>query len=352
MAGAPSQVDLFDNKPLLQKHDGQEIPPGFIPEGERFAFVKGTPRLLGSPFNVHAARASRRGNLRAPPPPGRPRGRNRRDPIDEDDAVQSCAGADFHEHWPPDHRSPEPGILAVVWAWQRQQGPACVRRVDLGSEQPGRRQELLGQRVSADRAPGRRVPRRRANRCCSRRIRPASTPARDASRWISSTASTNRTRSARRPRDRHADRRLRDGVPDADERPRADRYLVGTGEDPRDVRHGARAGLVREQLPARPAADRARRPLRAALPPRLGHHGASDRHGHRRARAAAVPRDRSADRGAAHGPEAARAARRRRWSSGAASSAARRSTRRETDRSCWAATTIRVRSRCGWPAAA
>jgi len=51
MAGAPSQVDLFDNKPLLQKHDGQEIPPGFIPEGERFAFVKGTPRLLGSPFN-------------------------------------------------------------------------------------------------------------------------------------------------------------------------------------------------------------------------------------------------------------------------------------------------------------
>src|SRR6187200_686888 len=51
MAGAPSQVDLFDNKPMLQKHDGQEIPPGFIPEGERFAFVKGTPRLLGSPFS-------------------------------------------------------------------------------------------------------------------------------------------------------------------------------------------------------------------------------------------------------------------------------------------------------------
>ena len=50
MAGAPSQVDLFDNKPLLRRYDGEEIPPGFIPEGERFAFVKGTPRLLGSPF--------------------------------------------------------------------------------------------------------------------------------------------------------------------------------------------------------------------------------------------------------------------------------------------------------------
>jgi hypothetical protein len=50
MAGAPSQLDLFDHKPLLQKHDGEEIPTGVIPEGERFAFVRGTPRLLGSPF--------------------------------------------------------------------------------------------------------------------------------------------------------------------------------------------------------------------------------------------------------------------------------------------------------------
>jgi hypothetical protein len=50
MAGAPSQLDLFDNKPTLQTHDGQEIPAEFIPKGERFAFIKGTPRLLGSPF--------------------------------------------------------------------------------------------------------------------------------------------------------------------------------------------------------------------------------------------------------------------------------------------------------------
>ena len=50
MAGAPTQLDLFDNKPALRKHDGQEIPSEFIPKGERFAFIKGTPRLLGSPF--------------------------------------------------------------------------------------------------------------------------------------------------------------------------------------------------------------------------------------------------------------------------------------------------------------
>ena len=50
MAGAPTQIDLFDNKPTLQKYDGKEIPAEFIPKGERFAFIKGTPRLLGSPF--------------------------------------------------------------------------------------------------------------------------------------------------------------------------------------------------------------------------------------------------------------------------------------------------------------
>ena len=49
MAGAPSQLDLFDPKPVLAKHDGQDVPASFI-EGERFAFIKGTPKLLASPF--------------------------------------------------------------------------------------------------------------------------------------------------------------------------------------------------------------------------------------------------------------------------------------------------------------
>ncbi len=49
MAGAPSQLDLFDPKPALTRHDGQDIPAEFI-EGERFAFIKGTPKLLASPF--------------------------------------------------------------------------------------------------------------------------------------------------------------------------------------------------------------------------------------------------------------------------------------------------------------
>ncbi len=49
MAGAPSQVDLLDPKPTLQKYDGQNVPQE-LTKGERFAFIKGTPKLLGSPY--------------------------------------------------------------------------------------------------------------------------------------------------------------------------------------------------------------------------------------------------------------------------------------------------------------
>lgn len=48
MAGAPSQLDMFDHKPLLNKYDGQPVPEE-VTKGERFAFIKGTPKLLGSP---------------------------------------------------------------------------------------------------------------------------------------------------------------------------------------------------------------------------------------------------------------------------------------------------------------
>jgi hypothetical protein len=49
MAGAPSQVDLFDPKPMLREYDGQPCPEELV-KGERFAFIKGRPKLLGSPF--------------------------------------------------------------------------------------------------------------------------------------------------------------------------------------------------------------------------------------------------------------------------------------------------------------
>ncbi|MBI5396742.1 MAG: DUF1501 domain-containing protein [Verrucomicrobia bacterium] len=48
MAGGPSQLDLFDYKPALIKLSGQECPESYR-KGERFAFIKGIPKLLGTP---------------------------------------------------------------------------------------------------------------------------------------------------------------------------------------------------------------------------------------------------------------------------------------------------------------
>jgi hypothetical protein len=46
MAGGPSQLELFDPKPELNKLHGQPVPKSFI-EGKRFAFLKGHPTVLG-----------------------------------------------------------------------------------------------------------------------------------------------------------------------------------------------------------------------------------------------------------------------------------------------------------------
>src|SRR5438045_4139556 len=47
MAGGPSQLDLFDPKPKLAAMHGKPTPASFL-AGKRFAFLKGTPNLLGS----------------------------------------------------------------------------------------------------------------------------------------------------------------------------------------------------------------------------------------------------------------------------------------------------------------
>lgn len=46
MAGAPSQLELFDYKPDLEKLDGQTCPQSLL-EGKRFAFIRGVPKMLG-----------------------------------------------------------------------------------------------------------------------------------------------------------------------------------------------------------------------------------------------------------------------------------------------------------------
>ena len=49
MAGAPSQLDLFDNKPELAKLEGKSLPPSVI-GGQRYAFIRPDAAVLGPQF--------------------------------------------------------------------------------------------------------------------------------------------------------------------------------------------------------------------------------------------------------------------------------------------------------------
>lgn len=49
MAGSPSQIDLFENKPALTKFHGKDCPQEYL-EGKRFAFIRGTPKMMGPIF--------------------------------------------------------------------------------------------------------------------------------------------------------------------------------------------------------------------------------------------------------------------------------------------------------------
>ena len=49
MAGSPSQLDLFEDKPALTKFHNQDCPQEYL-EGKRFAFLKGTPKMQGPVF--------------------------------------------------------------------------------------------------------------------------------------------------------------------------------------------------------------------------------------------------------------------------------------------------------------
>jgi len=48
LAGSPPHLDMFDYKPELIKHTGENCPDSFL-KGKRFAFTSGVPKLLGTP---------------------------------------------------------------------------------------------------------------------------------------------------------------------------------------------------------------------------------------------------------------------------------------------------------------
>ena len=56
-AGAPSHLELFDNKPELSKRDGQ-LPPAELLKGYRAAFIQPNSALLGPKYKFRRSGAS------------------------------------------------------------------------------------------------------------------------------------------------------------------------------------------------------------------------------------------------------------------------------------------------------
>ncbi len=130
MAGAPSQLDLFDNKPKLKQYNGQDIPAEFI-KGERFAFIKGTPKILGSPYKFSRHGKSGQEISSLLPHLGE---------IADDIAIvrsmhtdqfNHAPGADFYEHRDAAHRTAQHGLLADLRAGNRKPRPARLCRAAL-----------------------------------------------------------------------------------------------------------------------------------------------------------------------------------------------------------------------------
>ena len=50
MSGGPPQHELFDWKPVLQQRHRQDCPEEYL-KGQRFAFIRGVPKLMGTPYS-------------------------------------------------------------------------------------------------------------------------------------------------------------------------------------------------------------------------------------------------------------------------------------------------------------
>ena len=240
MAGAPSQLDLFDPKPALTKHDGQEIPGG-ADQGRALRLHQGHAEAAGARRSSSPeTRSVRRRDLRAAALSVEGRRRHHHRAVDAHDAVQPRPGPDLHEYRPSGDRTSELRVLAQLRSWQRDREPAGLRRPAVRREQPGRREIMLGQRLPAHGAPGCRVPiERRAGalrlESCGRRCRgPAAI---DRGHQRSQSPAPRR----RGSRDRDADRRVRARLSHADQRAGAHRRVERAAGDPRSLRHRARA---------------------------------------------------------------------------------------------------------------
>ena len=181
-------------------------------------------------------------------------------------------------------RPPVRRLVGLLRARHGEPGFARLHRADQRRQKSRRGQDGVGQRLSAEHLSRRAVPGSRRADSLRGRIPRASRAINAARRSTRSTRlNAKDRRGIRRSGNAHAHRPVRTRLPHADERAGGDGHCERAGAHSRDVRHRAGQEFLREQLPARAAAVRARRALRAALRLGLGRARRQRRHlAHRR----------------------------------------------------------------------
>ena len=162
MGGAPSQLELFDHKPLLSKFDGHLCPESFV-KGKRFAFIRGVPKMLGPQFPFH--QTGKNGTWISDRLP-------HTEKLIDDLCLIKSMKTDQFNHAPAqllvqtgDARTGScfAWIMGHIWPGQRKSEPARLHRAGLVRAWPHgqRRQAALGFGLPAKRVSGRGMPLRR-----------------------------------------------------------------------------------------------------------------------------------------------------------------------------------------------
>ncbi len=224
------------------KHDGQDIPEEFD-QGRAVRLHQGhAASCSASPFHVREARPVRRRDLRAAAAPGQASPTTSR-------IVRSMHTTQFN-HAPAQifmntgHQvigRPSMGSWLTYGLGSENARPARLRRAALGRERSPTAASRAGAAASCRPSTRASSSARAASRCCSSRIPTGSTatPRRESLDADQRPEPAARASTCGDPEIADAHRRLRDGLPHADQRAGADRHLEGAGDDPRAVRHRA-----------------------------------------------------------------------------------------------------------------
>ena len=326
MTGGPSQIDLFDPKPLLNTLDGQPLPPSFGKIHSQF--LESDPLCLGShrKWGKYGQSGMDMSDL---VPHLHPH-------ADDIALIRSCV-ADSVIHAPAmyqmNHRAglhglSQPGELGDLRPGLREREPAGLRRDDPARGDARRGRAVLGRRVPAGPSTRGRSSAAARRRSSTSSRRPSSRPPQQ--RRMLDLLRVDERAGPRPGRHRAlgADRELRAGLPHAERRARGGRPLDASRtatkalyglDDPRTVEFGTRCLLARRLV------ERGVRFVQlysggGPVAMQWDAHDDIDANHEKMCGLTDKPVAALLDR-----PEADAACSRRRWSSGAASSAGRRS---------------------------